>query len=121
MPSQASCSLPIDFPSVLPPPSKSREGRLLRARAALLLSQASSGPGLQTDPALLISTESMEGLQTSDDNPRCCRRKWGEEDADGRGGSQCVSSSDHGGLDGPDQYSGVQKGTLRRQRLSNQR
>lgn len=62
MPSQASCSLPIDFSSVRSPPSKSREGSLLRARTPLLLSQAPTGLGLLTDPALLISTETVEGL-----------------------------------------------------------
>lgn len=77
MPSQTSCFLAIDFPSVRPPPSKSREVSLFRARALLLLSQASSGLGLLTDPALLISTETLEGLQTSDDNPRCCSRGLG--------------------------------------------
>lgn len=43
MPSQASWSLPIDFPSVCPTSSESREGSLLRARATLLLSEASYG------------------------------------------------------------------------------
>lgn len=49
------------------------------------------------------------------------------EDRDGRGVgggsqvSQFVSCSDHGGLDQPDQYAGVEKCTLKREKLCNQR
>lgn len=41
----------------------------------------------------------------------------------GRGSqvSQCASCSDHGGLNRPDQYAGVEKCTLQREKLCNQR
>lgn len=39
----------------------------------------------------------------------------------GRGGGESVSCSDHGGLNRPDQYAGVEERRLQREELCNQR
>lgn len=75
MPSQASCFLPIDFPSVCPhtPPPPISRGESLQSRSTtpLLPGLPQNQPGLFTILAWLISAESLEQLQTSEDNPRC--------------------------------------------------
>lgn len=90
MPSLASCFLPIDFSSVYPHPSISRGGGGCLSSA--LEHQSSSprpppDPGLFTIPAWMISAETLEQLQTSEDNPRCWKR--GKEG----GGAWSVCSS----------------------------
>lgn len=81
MPSLASCFLPIDFSSVYPHPSISRGvGGCLSSE---LQHQSSSprpppDPGLFSIPAWLISAETLERLQTSEDNPRCWKRGPGK-------------------------------------------
>lgn len=44
-----------------------------------------------------------------------------DEDGDGKRWGESVSRSDHGGLNQPDQYAGVEECGLQREELCNQR
>lgn len=105
MPSLASCFLPIDFSSVYPHPSISRGvGVVVEEGGGGVSSELEHqssfprpppDPGLFTIPAWLISAETLQQLQTSEDNPRCWKRGPRKE---GRGGGGC-SSGELGSLE----------------------